>query len=157
MPDRAVFDCMLFLQAATHETNPAFRCFQFAEAGRVQLQLSPAILDEVDDVLNRPELRRKFSALTPARVARFLKRTLAHSAMNPEPPGAFPLARDPDDEPYLSLAIHTGARYLVTRDKDLLDLMNQESPDGREFCKRFPNLKILNPAAFLQAMSPPPT
>ena len=36
----------------------------------------------------------------------------------------FTLARDPDDEPYLNLAIAVSADYLVTRDNDMLDLMH---------------------------------
>ena len=35
----------------------------------------------------------------------------------------FGYPRDPDDEPYLNLAIKAKADFIVTRDKDLLDLM----------------------------------
>jgi predicted nucleic acid-binding protein len=59
MSVRAVFDCMLFLQAATNEAGPAFACFQLVEAGEVSLYVSPEILAEVRDVLNRPSIRRK--------------------------------------------------------------------------------------------------
>jgi hypothetical protein len=52
-------------------------------------------------------------------------------------------------------AITAGARYLVTRDNDLLDLMADNSV-GVDFRRRFPDLKILDPAAFLQELSPPP-
>ena len=33
------------------------------------------------------------------------------------------LERDRKDEPYLDLALSANARYLISRDKDLLDLM----------------------------------
>jgi hypothetical protein len=65
-----------------------------------------------------------------------------------EVPEAFPLERDPKDEPYLDLAIAAGADYLVSRDLDLLDLMK----DG-VFQARYPNLTILDPTAFLQAIA----
>ena len=60
----------------------------------------------------------------------------------------FTLDRDPKDEIYVNLAIEAGASYLVSRDKDLLDLMND--PDFRS---RFPGLTILDPVAFLKELS----
>jgi predicted nucleic acid-binding protein len=57
--------------------------------------------------------------------------------------------RDPKDERYLNLAIAVGARYLVSRDTDLLDLMKDQP-----FRNQFPHLNILDPTAFLQAMIP---
>ena len=40
----------------------------------------------------------------------------------------FVLERDPKDAKYVDLAIATKADFLVTRDKDLLDLREKESP-----------------------------
>jgi predicted nucleic acid-binding protein len=67
-------------------------------------------------------------------------------------PHAFSYARDPDDEPWVNLAIAAKARYLVTWDKDLLDLM-KENPDGVQFRKSFPNLHVLTPVAFLRELA----
>lgn len=54
----AVFDCMVFLQAATNDQGPAFACISFVEAGDVMLSISGSILAELKDVLTRPELAR---------------------------------------------------------------------------------------------------
>ena len=74
-------------------------------------------------------------------------------------PLQFPYPRDPKDELYLNLAIAAGARYLVSWDNDLLDLM-ADNPDGTAFRGRFPGLMVLTPVAFLrelgQASTPPP-
>ena len=43
----AVFDCMVFLQAATNDRGPAFACLSLVEAGHVALHVSPPILAEV--------------------------------------------------------------------------------------------------------------
>jgi predicted nucleic acid-binding protein len=51
MSQRAVFDCMIFLQAAVTDRGPAFACFELVEAGEVTLYVSPLILSEVRDVL----------------------------------------------------------------------------------------------------------
>ncbi len=65
----------------------------------------------------------------------------------------FPHVRDPKDEKYLNLAIQAEAQYLVSRDRDLLDLMDEKRPDGKEFGRKFPDLTILDPAAFLRELS----
>jgi predicted nucleic acid-binding protein len=71
-------------------------------------------------------------------------------------PAVFTYPRDPNDEPYVNLALAAGARYLVTWDNDLLDLMNEATPAGQDFRRRFPDLTILNPVAFLRELAPPP-
>jgi len=65
-------------------------------------------------------------------------------------PRRFELPRDPDDESYLNLAIEAEARFLVTRDRDLLDLMRWDTKEGRDFQSRFRQLKILDLVAFLK-------
>jgi hypothetical protein len=55
----------------------------------------------------------------------------------------------------MRLLFQCGAREsLVSWDKDLLDLMNEELPDGKAFRGRFPGLAILSPVGFLEAMRP---
>ena len=61
--------------------------------------------------------------------------------------------RDPKDEPQLNLAIEVQADYLISRDNDLLDLMNWYQEAGREFQRRFRFLKIVKPEEFLQVMA----
>jgi predicted nucleic acid-binding protein len=60
----------------------------------------------------------------------------------------FSLPRDPKDAPYVDLAVASNAGYLVSRDKDLLELMQDEA-----FRRRFPNLKILEPVSFLREIA----
>jgi predicted nucleic acid-binding protein len=73
--------------------------------------------------------------------------------MVPDVPKAFTLERDPKDEPYINLAIAAAAQYLVTWDKDLLDLAGNEL-----FRQAYPNLTILDPPTllrvFLQKQAP---
>ena len=148
---KAVFDCMLYLQAVTNQRGVAFKCFQLAEEGLVELQVSPLVLAEVDDVLHRPELTAKFAQLTPDRVARFLRRVLAVATTHAAPAHAFDLLRDHDDEPYLDLAIVAGCQYLVTwNERHLTYLMRQDTPEGRDFCRRFPSTRIVTPPVFVR-------
>ena len=62
----------------------------------------------------------------------------------------FSFSRDPKDEKYINLALETEAQYLVTRDKDLLELMTDHSDEAKEFRQRFRHLKIVDPVEFLQ-------
>jgi predicted nucleic acid-binding protein len=72
-------------------------------------------------------------------------------------PKRFELPRDPDDEPYLNLALEAGAQFLVTRDRDLLDLRRWDTSEGRDFQSRFPQLKILDPVTFIKEIEAQPS
>ena len=69
----AVFDCMVFLQAATNEAGPASACLRLLEEGKLLLVVSPEVLAEVKEVLSRPALQRKFPSLTAERVDEFMR------------------------------------------------------------------------------------
>jgi putative PIN family toxin of toxin-antitoxin system len=151
MPERVVFDCSLFLQAATSERGPSFKCFQLVEQGHWTLLLSPRILAEIRDVLSRPILKARIPVLTDERVESFLRKFTTVAVVVPNPPSAFVLPRDRDDEPYTDLAIAAKARYLVTwNDRHLTYLMRQDTPEGKEFCQKFPTLSIVSPPIFIQ-------
>jgi uncharacterized protein len=150
MTARVVFDCMVFLQGAARPASPARACFQLVDDGLVTLCISPTILAEVRDVLSRPELVQKFPALTTEWVNEFVDSVAGKALVVPDVPNEFALPRDPKDEPYINLAITTQAELLVSRDRDLLDLMSDD-----EFHRRFPNLQIVDPVTFLRAIRPP--
>jgi putative PIN family toxin of toxin-antitoxin system len=141
----AVFDCVVYVQAALSRHGPAFTCVQLAEAEHVTLFLSPEIIDEIKRTLAKPRLRTRFPSITDEHIAAFLDRLEKISYIQPNPPGLFALQRDPKDEPFLNLAIVTSASFLVTRDLDLLDLMQDQS-----FRTAHPRLTILDPVSFLQ-------
>jgi len=147
----AVFDCMVFLQAATSDRGPAFACLTLVERNLVTLYVSPAILAEVQDVLTRPEIQARFPHLTNDRVSVFLLKIASLAVMVRDVPDAgFPI-RDPDDAPYFNLAVAVNAGYVVSRDNDLLDLMTNPS-----FVAQYSPLQIVDPVAFLGAARPIP-
>ncbi len=148
----AVYDCMVYLQAATNDRSPAFACLALVETNHVKLYLSPPILAEVRDVLTRPKIQRKFPHLTPERVDTFVQKlaTLA-TLVSSVPTSGIPL-RDPDDLPYLDLAVMVNAEYIVSRDNDLLDLMKDAG-----FVSRCPHLRVVDPVAFLGIARPAQT
>jgi putative PIN family toxin of toxin-antitoxin system len=152
-PIRVVYDCVVFLQGAGRRTNASRKCLELIDARRVQLCLSPDVLEEIEDVLHRPELLQKFPLLK-SEDSQMLLRTARNKSMLLSPPAkAFVLPRDPDDEIYIDLAVAAGAEYLVTwNERHLTYLMRRDTPEGKDFCARFPNLKIVDPPTFLRAV-----
>jgi putative PIN family toxin of toxin-antitoxin system len=140
----AVFDCMIYLQSATNDQGPAFACLELVESNQVTLYVSPVILGEIHDVLNREEVRKKFPSLTKERAELFIQKLATIAVLLHGVPDAGVTLRDPKDLPYLNLGIAANVGYIVSWDKDLLDLMKDES-----FLVRHPSLHILNPVAFL--------
>jgi putative PIN family toxin of toxin-antitoxin system len=145
-----VFDCNILLQAIARKAGPAAARLRLAEEGFVHLRLSEVILTELSEVLRRPTIRSRYPELTTEIVEDFLKALRRTAEITSDVPKRFSYPRDTDDEPYLNLAIETEANYLVTRDKDLLDLMTGFDNDCKEFRQRFRSLIVIAPIEFLK-------
>jgi len=141
---------MIVFQAAANSEGPAAELFRRLEAGWFNLYVSAEILNEMRDVLSRPKLRAKNRHITDESVRRVFESLSRFARSVSGVPSAFSLPRDPDDEPYLNLAVAVDADHLVTWDIDLLDLMHDEG-----FRSQYPHLLILNPVAMLRALTPP--
>src|SRR5262249_28250608 len=89
MSDRAVFDCMTFLQAAMRATGPAAACVRLVDRGVVELCVSPDVLAEVKDVLARPSLQRRYKTLTPEKVEKLMADVEAKGLLIAEVPAVF--------------------------------------------------------------------
>ncbi len=149
---RVVFDCNVLLQAAAREKSVAAKCLNLAESGLVQLYVSREVLDEAEEVLNRPEIRAHFPDLSDEIVGAFLRRLQKLSVLVRLVPKAFSYSRDEDDEPYINLAVAAGADFIVSRDRDLLDLMTGYNNECKEFRQRFRSLKVVEPIEFLKLL-----
>jgi putative PIN family toxin of toxin-antitoxin system len=149
---RVVFDCNVLLQAAAREKSVAAKCLNLAESGLIQICVSREVLAEAEDVLNRPEIRAHFPDLSDEIVGAFLKRLQNLSVLVRPVPKKFNYPRDEDDEPYINLAIAAGANFIVSRDRDLLDLMTSYADECKEFRQRFRTLKVVEPAEFLKSL-----
>lgn len=143
---------MLFFSAAARPER--FRpLFDLVRRQVVTLCLSPDVLSEVRDVLTRPKLVAKYPALTKEAVGVFLAEQLKAARWFANVPEQFVLQRDPKDSKYLYLAIAAAAPHVVTLDRDMLDLMQPDSTEGNVFRTRFPGIHIVEPAAFVAAMT----
>lgn len=144
---------MIFLQGVVgKEFSPAAQCLELFESGAIELFVSYALLNEISDVLTRPKLRNKFKKLTQERANELIEGLLDRASMMEVVPRQFTYERDPKDEPYINLAIMADAAYLVSRDNDLLALM-QDTAEGRAFRAAYPNIRIMDPVSFLKVMT----
>ena len=141
----AVFDTNTFLQAAASENGPSDECWKLVERRIVRIVITESILREIEDVLTRPRIRRRFPHLNVEYVERVLDTFRTFSDLLDEPEEVFSLSRDLDDSKFVNLAVSSNSSYIVTRDRDLLDLMHDP-----EFTLRFPVLKIVTPVGFLE-------
>ena len=146
-PKRVVFDTGAVLQAALNPTGPASGALLLLDSDMIQAFTSPRVRSEYEDVLKRPAIRAKFPRLTDELIEAALQRFDEKATLVPNPPRHVEYPRDPDDEPLINLAIQVRADYLVSRDKDLLDLAEDTA-----FRERFPFLIIIDPVAFAQEL-----
>jgi putative PIN family toxin of toxin-antitoxin system len=145
-----VYDCGVFLQGLLSKAGPAVACLELIEQDRVRLVMSEAVLAEIKDVLSLPPLRERNPSLTAQKVENLIDLILERAEFVENVPLHFIYSRDPNDEPYLNLAIETEAVFLVSRDNDLLDLMTDFTDEAKDFRRRYRRIKILNPEEFLE-------
>ena len=145
-----VFDCMIYLQGLIKESGPAAECLELFERGAVTLIASNDILAEIANVLTRPKLQTRYSRLTRARADKLVETLRETARILENIPTHFKYSRDPKDEKYINAAVESAAGYIVSRDKDLLDLMTGHADEAKEFRQRFRHLKIIQPGEFLR-------
>jgi len=154
VPDKylVIFDTVTLVQSAINPKGAARKCLTYFEQGKISIAVSRDTLAEVKDVLSRPYIRLRYEHITDELVATLVEHLSYRGIYVRNVSRHFMYPRDPDDESYLNLAIEVSADYLVSRDHDLLDLMNWNQEAGREFQRRFRFLKIVTPEEFLRVM-----
>ena len=142
-------------ELAVLDTNACLDLFLFADprAAALHASLREGALRLACDAACREEWRSVLAyaqwALDPARQAAHLQQldalvdsTVAELADAPRPPRC----RDPDDQKFLELAARTGARWLFTRDDELLRLSRRT--------QREMGLVIVTPEAWARERGP---
>ena len=143
----AVFDTNIFIQAILSETGPGNACVDQLFADRIIVFVHPEILAEIDDFLLRPRVLRKYRQVRRFRTADLVRKIRKFGTWVPFVEEVFKLDRDETDALFVNLSIATNADFLVSRDRDLLELSGDES-----LVAKYPNLKIVDPYEFLVAV-----
>ncbi len=113
-----VVDTVIFLRALINPRGLNEKVIR--RRNEFNLVISEQIIKEVTEVLCRPIVRNKFPHITDVKVKDMLdivgtiETVTIKSRIN--------VCRDPKDNKFLECALDGGADYLVTADKDLLDI-----------------------------------
>ncbi len=116
---RVVFDTVIFVRALI---NPKSRCGRlfFDRTEEYELVVSPEIVREVIEVIRRPEIVSKSPHFNEVNFQRVLD--CFQSAEVVEPKERVAICRDPADDKFIECALAGNARFIVSEDKDLIDI-----------------------------------
>lgn len=118
---KAVLDTQVILRGATSaRLTVTARIYEAWDAGRFTLLLSGPILEETEDVVSRPEVRRRLR-MTSVEAAALIEILRRRSSVV-TPTVRIARSRDPDDDKFLECAVAGRADYVVSADADLLTL-----------------------------------
>jgi putative PIN family toxin of toxin-antitoxin system len=137
---RVVLDTNVMVSAALNAAAPPGQIFRALRLGRFDLVTSSQLISELSTVVRRPSLMRRL-AWEEADADLFVTglRRLALEVTATETLDV--VARDPDDNRVLEAAIAGEADYIVTGDRDLLDMVV------------FRGVRIVTPAQFMIMLS----
>jgi putative PIN family toxin of toxin-antitoxin system len=122
---RAVIDPNVLVSAAISPAGPPRQILTAWTDERFELIASPTLLAELAKVLARSKFRRYISAALVTELIDGLSEDAVIVKDPPDPPGISP---DPDDDYLIALARAVGADYIVSGDRDLLDLTDPHPP-----------------------------
>ena len=134
-----IFDTVVFVRALLNPHSFWGRLV-FEHYHDYRLIVTPQIVREYVEVLQRPELTSRFTALKGIDVARVLEILQQAEVVMPQQEPQ--VSRDIKDNKFLAAAEAAKADYLVSEDRDLLDL--DEHEDTR-ILPAYEFLRLLNP------------
>lgn len=133
---RAVLDTNTIVSAMINtDKSVSQEIYQNSRDQRFLLVISPSILAEVEDVIHRARVM-KFHKYSAQELQRIVKELTNVSLIVP---GKIEIevVRDSDDNKIISAALDGRVDYIVSRDRDLLDL------------KAYQGIKIITPEKFM--------
>jgi len=137
---RVVIDANQFVSALLKpDSNPA-RVLSLAREGKIQLIMSPTIIDEIRAVLLYPKIMKRHNR-TSEQLDLFLKKLLKVAVITQNEPKFEAIVNDPSDNKYLECAVAGRADFIISGDRHLTDI------------KLFQGIRIISPAHFRETFS----
>lgn len=133
---KAVIDSNVFISALISSAGKPRQLLICLENSAFTFFYPKQLIAELQNAPTKPRLAAK---VTPAQVNRLVD-LLERKGVLMEPEQVPPVSRDPKDDVFLACAAVSGSDYLVSGDKDLLDLQTH----GRT--------QIVRPAEFLSIL-----
>ncbi len=141
---RITIDTNVLLRSLIGSKNDANQLLSLWHELRFVLVLSQAILDEIREVLTRPNLTQKYS-YTLHSVTNLIN-LLGQRAVIVEVPFSYELCRDVKDNPVADCAVWGRVQFLVSYDNDFL-----EDSTLRQVLFEF-GVEIVHPGTFLETI-----
>jgi putative PIN family toxin of toxin-antitoxin system len=117
---KIVLDTNVYVSATLSKGNP-YHVLNSAESGETDLYISPFILDEIEDVLNREKI-----PFEDEDVERFVDKVLTIATVVTPDDTPEVIEEDPSDNHILACALEAEAEYIVSGDGHLLELEEYE-------------------------------
>jgi putative PIN family toxin of toxin-antitoxin system len=130
---RAVLDTNVWVSYALAEGDTLFKLISHWEEENFISLISPQIVEELKEVLERPHIREKMLT-SPHRLIESIERNTEQTSGKLQLTG---ICRDPKDDMFIACAVEGGADYIVSGDRDLLDL------------GKFQGIRIVEPGEFI--------
>lgn len=138
---RAVFDTVIFVRGLLNPLSIWGRLV-FERYEDYRLIVSPPVLREVLEVVDRPTLARRFRFVAGMDKARLLALLADAEVVVVDEDDLPRVCRDPNDDMFLATAVAGGARFIVSEDNDLLAL------------GEYDGVRVVNAEAFLAVLGP---
>lgn len=132
---RVVLDTNVLVSSTLIEQGKPFKILKKAESGKIELFISPEIIQELEDVLLQDKI-----PFEKENVKEFVEKIISISTVVIPKEDFQVINKDPEDNKILECAIEAGTNYIISGDPHLLDLKN------------FKGIKILSPDEFLKAL-----
>lgn len=122
---RVVCDTVVFVRGLIKPDNACGRII-FLHGNKYKLVVSKPVIIEILEVLQRPQIKDKFSSIDIdyEKILDFLSQ--AEIVEINDIPN---ISRDVKDNKFLATAITSHADYLISKDKDLLDIKKYEQTE----------------------------
>ncbi len=133
---RVVVDMNILISATIKPNSHLAQILVYVRNGKFEFLYFPEFLQEYEKVISRPHLWEKYQLQRDEIEATI--QVMANNGILVHVVSKIDVCRDPDDNILLALAVDGKADYIVSGDKDLLDL----TP--------FQDIPILKPAEFLR-------
>ncbi len=134
---RVVFDTVVLVRSLLDPYSWSGRLI-FDRSDAYTWVVSPGIVAEYLEVIRRPRLVRKYRTVETRDLQTILIRIATATLVHPTHTPA--VCRDHEDDKFLAAALAGNARFIVSEDKDLLDLGSYEG------------IQIVTAGAFLRVL-----
>lgn len=140
MPLNAVVDASVLVSAFLFPGSLPGRVVALADEGAYALHFSPILLEELKRSLRSPKLITAYGHSEQAIAAWCAGLHETGQLLTRPLPEIGPVCRDPDDDHVIAAALAVGAGWIVTGDRDLLDLGQHQT------------IRMVTPRAFLDVL-----